>query len=149
MNQIHHRRYLNSSKWYNIRMKALEYYGKKCAKCDQYGVDVHHLNYPEIQGEEEMEDLCVLCRPCHDAIHSADRAGSGSLHINGLFNYLTHKHKEILSSNLKDSLYFVFLSDTPDGEMVRDMALELLNVDSYHGLNGSSTLYRKRNKLKI
>jgi hypothetical protein len=140
MNKIHHRRYLNSPKWYNIRIKALEYYGKKCCKCEQYATDVHHLDYPEVQGEEEMEDLCVLCRPCHDAIHSAEKGGQGTLHINGLFNYLTDKHKEILSLNLKDSLLFVFFSDTPDGKMIRNESLKLLNVDSYYGLNGSSNL---------
>jgi hypothetical protein len=136
VNQIAHRQYLNSPIWNEIRTKAINHYGKICANCGEYGTDVHHLSYPEIQGEERVEDLMVLCRSCHEAIHSVRRGcfNSGGLHARGLFNYLTDKHKEILSANLKYSLYYTFMSDTPDGEKIREMALKMLDVQSYHGL---------------
>lgn len=155
MNQISHRRYLKSPKWYNIRMAALDHYGRKCAKCNQYGTDVHHLVYPQVQGEEKMEDLMVLCRCCHEAIHSAERAcsGSDSLHVTGLYNYLTEKQKEILSLNLKNSLHFVFMSDTPEGKRVREIALKMLNVRSYYGLqknyNGEKYLTAEQSRKKF
>lgn len=134
--KISYLEYLKSPTWHNIRSAALEHYGTNCAKCNQYGTDVHHLIYPDIRGEESMEDLMVLCRDCHEAIHSAQRgcAGFDSLHVIGLYNYLTEKQKEILSLNLQDSLYYIFMSDTPEGERVRKMALKLLNVERYYGL---------------
>jgi hypothetical protein len=134
--QISHREYLKSSTWKNIRMAALDHYGRVCAKCNQYGTDVHHLLYPSVQGEESMEDLMVLCRSCHEAIHSAQRgcSFSDSIHINGLFNYLTEKQREILSLNLSSSLYCVFMSDTNEGERVRQIALKMLDIRRYYGL---------------
>jgi hypothetical protein len=135
-NQISHRQYLKSPTWSGIRMTALDYYGKICAKCNEYGTDVHHLIYRG-EGQEQMSDLVVLCRSCHEALHSAERGSSHTnrIHINGLFNYLTKTQKEILSLNLESPLYSVFISDTPKGEEIRNMALKMLNVKEYYGLD--------------
>ena len=136
VSQVAHRQYLNSSIWNEIRTKAINHYGKVCSNCGECGADVHHLFYPEIQGEEKIEDLMILCRSCHEAVHSVERGSfySGGLHIKGLFNYLTDKQKEILGANLKYSLYYTFMSDTPDGEKIREKASKMLNVKSYYGL---------------
>lgn len=42
-----------------------------CFKCGAWDVpmDVHHLTYARFGGDELMEDLEYVCRPCHDEIH--------------------------------------------------------------------------------
>lgn len=44
-----------------------------CFKCGAWDVpmDVHHLTYARFGGDELMEDLEYVCRPCHYEIHKA------------------------------------------------------------------------------
>lgn len=151
IDQIAHRQYLKSPKWYNIRMAAINHYGRICAKCNEYGTDVHHLIYRG-EGQELMSDLIVLCRSCHTALHAAEKGCSytNRIHITGLFNYLTKTQKEILSLNLESPLYSVFMSDTPEGENLRMMALKMLNVKEYYGLKkkNKNEKYLTRKKLQ-
>lgn len=135
-NQISHRKYLQSSKWQEIRTAALNHYGKTCNKCGDYATDVHHLRYPDVQGEEKMEDLEILCRDCHEAIHGIQR-GNGFdniVHVQSLYNYLTDKHKKIISEKLNIPAAFVFMCDSLEGKMARNMAVKMLNVSGYYGL---------------
>ena len=138
INQLSHREYLKSSTWQKIRTAALDHYGKICGKCGEFGTDVHHMRYPEIQGEEKMSDLIVVCRSCHDAIHAAKRSDSfgDGIHVQALFNYLTVKQKEVISKkvNLNNLSYFTFISDTPKGQEVRSMALDILDLYECYGI---------------
>jgi hypothetical protein len=137
INQLSHREYLKSALWKKVRAKALEHHGNICSKCNEFGTDVHHLYYPEFWGEEEMSDLMVLCRSCHDAIHGIEKGNSYNdvVHIQSLYNYLTDKQKEIISSNLQVPLCLVFMSDSIDGRRARNMAVNMLNVRGYYGLD--------------
>ena len=133
-----HRAYLNSSKWDKIRYAALNHYGRVCAKCGGFGKDVHHKCYPEIQGEEKMKDLQVLCRSCHNAVHMAERAldYNNALHVQALFSYLTGSQVDIITSklNLQYPLYSAMISDSKDGEDARQMAMQMLGIHRYYGL---------------
>jgi hypothetical protein len=59
--------YLRSEAWQRRRRAALERAGWRCRACGQRGgsLDVHHLTYCRL-GHELPEDLCVLCRRCHE-----------------------------------------------------------------------------------
>jgi hypothetical protein len=144
-NQISHRKYLQSSKWQEIRTAALNHYGKTCNKCGDYATDVHHLRYPDVQGEEELKDLMVLCRSCHDAIHGIQRSSlyNEKVHVRSLYGYLTEKQKEIISSKLQIPLCLVFMSDSIEGRMARNMAVKMLHVRGYYGLD-----YKNKNKFQ-
>jgi 5-methylcytosine-specific restriction endonuclease McrA len=62
-------RYLNSDKWAKTRRRALERAGFRCAKCQRSKrLHVHHLTYARF-GNENDEDLQVLCERCHRALH--------------------------------------------------------------------------------
>lgn len=64
--------YLNSKKWKKKRLMALNHYGRKCDKCKATGsLDVHHLTYKRF-GKELLSDLQILCRKCHDEVHSIE-----------------------------------------------------------------------------
>lgn len=64
-------RYLNSSTWRNKRQLALAAAGNKCSRCGKSGpgLHVHHLHYRNF-GSERAEDLRVLCKKCHEAVHA-------------------------------------------------------------------------------
>ncbi len=61
-----YRAYLDSPEWRAKRLEALAFYGRRCRKCGETrGVlHVHHLHYRNIF-YEKMEDLTILCPPCH------------------------------------------------------------------------------------
>lgn len=63
--------YLNSPHWQQVRQQKLSQVGYRCQSCGRQidHPDVHHLNYKNV-GHENMSDLQVLCRHCHNLAHS-------------------------------------------------------------------------------
>jgi len=56
--------YLKSKEWYKKR-EAI------CRLCGQLrNLNVHHVSYENIHTPAEMNDLIVLCKECHDRIHT-------------------------------------------------------------------------------
>lgn len=65
--------YLESDNWHTKRQIALDDADHQCAICtSETDLDVHHRTYDRL-GDENPEDLIVLCRPCHKAFHAANR----------------------------------------------------------------------------
>lgn len=64
--------YMNlSSKWKELRDQRLakdDYRCKRCKTAKQ--LRIHHIRYPEVWGEESVDDLVTLCDDCHSQIHS-------------------------------------------------------------------------------
>ncbi|MDF1594241.1 MAG: hypothetical protein P1P89_22245 [Desulfobacterales bacterium] len=69
--QLEYRKFLNSEAWAKIRCDIIMLRGSRCEVCqvDKKVVNVHHLNYDKPWGEEEDNDLIVLCRECHTTEH--------------------------------------------------------------------------------
>lgn len=66
--------YLKTAHWRHMRKKALaaaQYHCQLCGRADNL-LDVHHNNYAR-RGQEELHDLVVLCRLCHDRFHATRR----------------------------------------------------------------------------
>ena len=62
--------YLKSSIWAEKRKLALNRADNKCKDCGAIFVsasslDVHHLTYDRVGGNEKLDDLKVLCYTCH------------------------------------------------------------------------------------
>lgn len=69
--QIRHRKYLSSSIWKDIRIRLFKVRGKRCENCRSLkSIQVHHLNYARVGGDEKMSDLKILCRKCHKKVHN-------------------------------------------------------------------------------
>lgn len=67
-------KYIASDRWAAIREKAFAHYGRSCCLCGSAdNLHVHHRRYPQVYGEETMQDLTVLCSKCHDAFHAAQK----------------------------------------------------------------------------
>lgn len=64
--------YLKSEKWSTVRIEALAREKGKCQICGEESIhnDAHHVWYPESIWDTTEAHLVVLCRPCHDFIHS-------------------------------------------------------------------------------
>ncbi len=61
--------YLRSPEWQQRRFQALHEAGDRCQVCNSDGdLEVHHRTYERI-GREELGDLIVLCRACHQLFH--------------------------------------------------------------------------------
>jgi hypothetical protein len=70
-----HRAYLQSDIWKEKRRQVLNRANGKCERCNSILLDpdVHHLTYDDVGGNEKLDDLMVLCFPCHrDADNERD-----------------------------------------------------------------------------
>ena len=61
--------YLRSDDWQHVRRLKLEFAGHRCERCGATDdLHVHHLTYDRF-GHENLTDLQVLCKPCHQTAH--------------------------------------------------------------------------------
>ena len=62
--------YLKTSEWRALRNRALIQAGNRCQVCGKTNLqlDVHHNSYERF-GHEQLSDLVVLCRSCHQHFH--------------------------------------------------------------------------------
>ena len=61
--------YLKSEHWQTTRRLALEHYKNVCDSCGcSNKLEVHHLTYTN-KGKENLADLQILCRDCHEEEH--------------------------------------------------------------------------------
>ena len=61
--------YLRTDRWKELRLERLDIDGLRCRMCDDDATCVHHRWYPDVLGEETVDDLTSLCHHCHDAYH--------------------------------------------------------------------------------
>lgn len=67
--RIEYEAHLASPQWRSLRLKALERDGHACRICNTTkSLDVHHRTYERF-GHEDLNDLTVLCRKCHETHH--------------------------------------------------------------------------------
>lgn len=70
MDKEEYKKYLKTVHWYGLRQLALGRAGHKCATCQSnINLDVHHKLYRDSPLDTVVEDLIVLCRPCHKKEH--------------------------------------------------------------------------------
>jgi 5-methylcytosine-specific restriction endonuclease McrA len=96
--------YMRTAKWKKIRKAKLDQTRGQCEKCGSWTgrKDVHHKTYDRV-GNERLEDLIVLCTPCHEiederrvaeAMRRAEQALDDTIFYNGLDTYMTKKYGE-------------------------------------------------------
>lgn len=71
MNREEYLGYLRSEEWCEKRKEFLEDENYECEECGEKAKEVHHINYGSL-GDEEREDVMVLCKECHEDKHSED-----------------------------------------------------------------------------
>ncbi len=79
------KKYMESKEWKHLKNSVLFINNSKCEMCaDDENLDVHHKTYKHI-GHENMDDLAVVCRSCHEEIH--DEYGYDYNHYFPLIKY--------------------------------------------------------------
>lgn len=65
--------YMNlSAIWLKLKKKKLRQ-DPQCELCKTAkNLRIHHIRYPEVWGEEKIEDLMTLCDACHEKVHQFD-----------------------------------------------------------------------------
>ena len=74
-----YQQHISSPEWKRLKDRLLTQRGSKCERCgqDSVSLELHHLHYRSL-GDEQPEDVELLCRDCH--VHADEaRAGKGSL----------------------------------------------------------------------
>lgn len=71
--------YLRSSHWagLKVRFRASDQL-QACVCGEEEGLQLHHKTYERV-GNELLDDLVLLCRGCHEAVHTLERQGVMSL----------------------------------------------------------------------
>jgi 5-methylcytosine-specific restriction endonuclease McrA len=57
----------NTTKRESLRAQAFKMYGKTCNYCGEIGNEVDHVIELDAGGDNTLENLQVLCSPCHKA----------------------------------------------------------------------------------
>lgn len=73
--------YLLSPEWKSLRAKRLLIAGHTCEApgCTvDHSLECHHIDYSGLGGNEHLDDLVILCRMHHQAIHDAVGELTGS-----------------------------------------------------------------------
>jgi 5-methylcytosine-specific restriction endonuclease McrA len=86
--------YMTSSAWKWIRQKALEAAAHRCSDCESpRSLEVHHRHYESL-GHEELDDLRVLCLPCHQKADKRRELAKASetQYWNGLETFVRKKY---------------------------------------------------------
>lgn len=76
--------YLHSPAWSDVKRRYRESDLPQMCVCGATeGLHLHHKTYARV-GEEQLEDLAPLCKPCHADLHVIEARGEVSLDYNGL-----------------------------------------------------------------
>jgi len=71
-----YKRYIKSDAWKLKRLDAIKHHGQDCQQCGHFlpisMIQVHHITYKRL-GKELMEDLMIVCKPCHEKIHGINQ----------------------------------------------------------------------------
>lgn len=69
---VNYLNYTSTEHWKQFRKTALEHHNYTCQICGAHKIrlDVHHKTYAS-RGQETLDDVLVLCRPCHSRLHDS------------------------------------------------------------------------------
>lgn len=62
--------YLKSDRWAELVAATFERDSHRCRMCNEPAQVAHHREYPEVFGNETIDDLTSLCHRCHHNHHS-------------------------------------------------------------------------------
>lgn len=102
--------YLQSHKWSKKREAALKEADYKCSICGgKDNLQVHHLSYKEVEGED-VSQVRVLCRPCHEKVHASVE------YVQGRYGMIL---QTLMSTILADAMAVLWKGQVPSGSTTR------------------------------
>lgn len=140
--------YLKSEQWQRVRLDALVREKGKCQICGEESIsnDAHHIWYPESIYDTTERNLVILCRDCHQFLHTmtpeckTKDEREGIVTWNKLRKSITHwrKMKDPIFQNLSDlpaNLNASELRNAYDNLKGKAQAMERL-IDEYRNRFG-------------
>lgn len=68
--QAEYAEFLRSDFWWNLRREAIDIANRRCSRCPSTRfLQAHHTLYRPDWYQTQLEDLIVLCEPCHRKEH--------------------------------------------------------------------------------
>ena len=65
-----YQQYIISGMWYRLRDEAIISVGGRCQGCSTYNnLQGHHRVYPKQWRQDCIDNLIILCKDCHRALH--------------------------------------------------------------------------------
>lgn len=78
--------YLASEHWQNVRKEAWKKLEHNCVICTDTGyLNLHHRGYDNLGCEVIGEDVCYLCKICHESVHFLDDGTKIALTFDALY----------------------------------------------------------------
>lgn len=66
--------FMKTSVWERLRQLIFARDGFRCRNCGSaINIECHHLRYPEVWGEEKLDDLITFCDTCHAKLHNKEK----------------------------------------------------------------------------
>jgi 5-methylcytosine-specific restriction endonuclease McrA len=67
--------YVGSTEWQRLKCEVIKQRGNRCERCRRVSayLELHHKHYYSL-GNEQPEDVELLCPKCHKAVDEARRA---------------------------------------------------------------------------
>jgi len=75
--------YLASPTWAAVRKKYRDSGRPMVCLCGDQHVQLHHLTYARVGGDEDLDDLQPLCPACHQIVHALERRRDIDLDLTG------------------------------------------------------------------
>lgn len=75
--------YLASPTWAAVRKKYRDSGRPMVCLCGDQHVQLHHLTYARVGGDEHLDDLQPLCPACHQIVHALERRRDIDLDLTG------------------------------------------------------------------
>ena len=66
-----HKEFMRSAEWREVKRQRREMAGNCCEACGRRGrLAGHHLRYPSDPYACTVDDIQMLCEPCHNKLHA-------------------------------------------------------------------------------
>lgn len=88
-----------SDEWTAMRIDLIMVRGNRCEACGKDGnskkvtIQAHHLTYERFGGDEEPDDLILLCKTCHEKEHGIQKLDKADRQRNGTSEKRREKKK--------------------------------------------------------
>ena len=92
-------KYLKSKKWKLLRQQAFIRAGYVCELCRRnYRLQTHHKKYPEVLGDESIDDLVVVCLDCHRLAHPDPKYSAPEIARKGIHEASRHGAPKVFTT---------------------------------------------------
>lgn len=127
--------YLRSAHWASVKRAFRESdMAQACICGEEENLDLHHKTYERI-GAEVLTDLVLLCRGCHEAVHTLERRGVMGLDTRELSSAERAAIYAIEQDSRRQQAEYDFVDGHTDHRPLEVQIAEVLVLAEKHGVD--------------